>query len=192
MKHINNGDELLLFLEALSNSHRLRIISILSNGKQYVSQLARELGMSRPLLYLHLQKLEEANIVSSDMELLESGKAAKYYMLNSFELQLNEELISKLEPILTLKKIRKWRIKSMSNGATGVNIGDIVSTIIILGFMVIPIILIVLFYKAYKKNGERAEERLSIEKQQTLNLQKQVDELNKRVGKIESFLKEVD
>ncbi|MEG0438007.1 MAG: hypothetical protein RR587_02110 [Solibacillus sp.] len=80
----------------------------------------------------------------------------------------------------------------MSNGATGVNIGDIVSTIIILGFMVIPIILIVLFYKACKKNGDRAEERLSIEKQQTLNLQKQVDELNKRVGKIESLLKEVD
>ena len=104
MKHINNGDELLLFLEALSNPHRLRIISILSNGKQYVSQLARELGMSRPLLYLHLQKLEEAKLISSDMELLESGKAAKYYMLNSFELHLNEELISKLEPTLTLKK----------------------------------------------------------------------------------------
>lgn len=107
MKHINNGDELLLFLEALSNPHRLRIISILGDGKQYVSQLARVLGMSRPLLYLHLQKLEEANLVSSDMELLESGKAAKYYMLKSFNLQINEELISKLEPTLTLKKNKK-------------------------------------------------------------------------------------
>lgn len=107
MKHINNGDELLLFLEALSNPHRLRIISILSSGKQYVSQLARELGMSRPLLYLHLQKLEEANLVKSNMELLENGKVAKYYMLNSFELQLNEDLISKLEPTLTFKKNKK-------------------------------------------------------------------------------------
>lgn len=107
MKHINNGDELLLFLEALSNPHRLRIISILSSGKQYVSQLARELGMSRPLLYLHLQKLEEANLVSNNMELLENGKAAKYYMLNSFELQLNEDLISKLESTLTFKKNKK-------------------------------------------------------------------------------------
>ncbi|MFB9221346.1 ArsR/SmtB family transcription factor [Kurthia sibirica] len=107
MKHINNGNELLLFLEALSNPHRLRIISILSNGKQYVSQLARELGMSRALLYLHLQKLEEANLVSSDMELLESGKAAKYYRLNSFDLQLNEELISRLETTLTFKKNKK-------------------------------------------------------------------------------------
>lgn len=107
MKYINNGDELLLFLEALSNPHRLRIISILSNGKQYVSQLARELGMSRPLLYLHLQKLEEANLVSSDMEILASGKAAKYYMLNSFEVQLNDLLISKLAPTLTFKKNKK-------------------------------------------------------------------------------------
>jgi predicted transcriptional regulator len=107
MKEMNNGDELLLFLEALSNPHRLRIISILSKGKQYVSQLARELGMSRPLLYLHLQKLEEANLVSSDLELLESGKAAKYYMLNSFDLQLNEELVSRLVPTLTSKKNKK-------------------------------------------------------------------------------------
>ncbi|MFY0521603.1 ArsR/SmtB family transcription factor [Lysinibacillus sphaericus] len=107
MKHIDNGNELLLFLEALSNPQRLRIISILSNGKQYVSQLARELGISRPLLYLHLQKLEEANLVSSDMELLESGKAAKYYMLNSFNFLLNEELITRLEPTLTMKKNKK-------------------------------------------------------------------------------------
>ena len=107
MKEINNGDQLLLFLEALSNPHRLRIISILSKDKQYVSQLARELGMSRPLLYLHLQKLEDANLVSSDMEILDSGKAAKYYMLNTFNLVLNEEVITRLEPTLTLKKNKK-------------------------------------------------------------------------------------
>ena len=103
MKHINSGDELLLFLEALSNPHRMRIISILSTGKQYVSQLARELSISRPLLYLHLQKLEEAKIVTSDMELLESGKAAKYYTLNPFNVQLNEQLISELISTLSLK-----------------------------------------------------------------------------------------
>ena len=55
MKHIKNGDKLLLVLEALSNPYRLKIIAILKNEKKYVSQLARELGISRPLLYLHLQ-----------------------------------------------------------------------------------------------------------------------------------------
>lgn len=80
----------------------------------------------------------------------------------------------------------------MSNGATSVNIGDIIATIFTLGFIVIPIILVALFYRAYKKNTKRSEERLNIEKQQTFNLQKQVDELNDRVGKIEKLLKEVD
>lgn len=80
----------------------------------------------------------------------------------------------------------------MSHGVSGVNIGDLVATIVMLGFMVIPIILVVLFYRAYKKNVKRAEERLKVEKQQTFYLQKQVDELNERVGKIESLLKEVD
>ncbi len=100
----NNGDELLVVLEALSNPHRLKIISILSEGKQYVSQLAREMGISRPLLYLHLQKLEEANLVRNDMEILESGKAAKYYTLNPFQLEINETIIRSLTPSLTTKK----------------------------------------------------------------------------------------
>lgn len=104
MIHFNYGDELLLFLEALSNSHRLRIIAVLSEGRQYVSELARELGISRPLLYLHLQKLEEANIVSSSMEILESGKTAKYYILNSFQVEVNEKMIASLASTLTIKK----------------------------------------------------------------------------------------
>ncbi|WP_432356071.1 ArsR/SmtB family transcription factor [Sporosarcina sp. A2] len=104
MIHFNDGDELLLVLEALSNPHRLKIISVLSDGKQYVSELARELGISRPLLYLHLQKLEEANLVSSVMEISESGKAMKFYSLNSFHFVLDEKLIQLLTPSLTIKK----------------------------------------------------------------------------------------
>ncbi|EIM08579.1 ArsR family transcriptional regulator [Planococcus antarcticus DSM 14505] len=69
-----------------------------------MSQLARELGISRPLLYLHLQKLEEAELVTSDMEILESGKAAKYYMLNSFQIELNDQLVHKLANSLSVKK----------------------------------------------------------------------------------------
>ncbi|GGG72904.1 ArsR/SmtB family transcription factor [Paenibacillus radicis (ex Gao et al. 2016)] len=104
MTHFNNGDELLLVLEALSNPHRLKIVAVLSEGRQYVSELARELGMSRPLLYLHLQKLEEANIVTSSLEILESGKTAKYYILNPFDFALNEQMIARLAPTLTFKK----------------------------------------------------------------------------------------
>lgn len=104
MEHFDTGDELLLVLEALSNPQRLKIISVLSEGRQYVSHLARELGISRPLLYLHLQKLEEANLVTTDMEILETGQAAKYYQLNHFQFELSETIIHKLSSSLTMKK----------------------------------------------------------------------------------------
>jgi len=107
MIHFNDGNELLAHLEALSNPHRLKIIAVLSEGRQYVSELARLLGMSRPLLYLHLQKLEEVNLVTSNMEILESGKAAKFYALTSFQLEVNEELIHRLAPTLTMSKKNK-------------------------------------------------------------------------------------
>lgn len=97
------GDELLVILEALSNPYRLKIISILHEERQYVSQLARILGISRPLLYLHLQRLEEANLIKGQHEISESGKAMKYYELNAFQLTLNAELISEAVASLSVK-----------------------------------------------------------------------------------------
>jgi DNA-binding transcriptional ArsR family regulator len=56
-----DGDRLLAMLAALANPHRLRIVAALATGgRNYVSQLARDIGLSRPLLHLHLQKLAEA------------------------------------------------------------------------------------------------------------------------------------
>ena len=98
------GDELLALFEALSNPHRLNIISVLSLGRQYVSQLARDTEMSRPLLYMHLKKLELAGIVKSEMELSEDGKAMKYYELVSFDFHINQEMITKAVKSLTTKK----------------------------------------------------------------------------------------
>lgn len=98
------GDELLALFEALSNPHRLNIISVLSVGRQYVSQLARDTEMSRPLLYMHLKKLELAGIVKSEMELSEDGKAMKFYELISFDFHVNQEMITKAVKTLTTKK----------------------------------------------------------------------------------------
>ena len=94
-------------LAALANPHRLRIIAALtSGGRNYVSQLARELGISRPLLHLHLQKLEDAGLVTSQLELSEDGKALNYFEVRSFDFALTpaaiaeavKSLTSKLEP----------------------------------------------------------------------------------------------
>lgn len=104
MKQPITGDELLALFEALANPHRLRIIAILSNGRQYVSQLAREAEMSRPLLYMHLKKLENANIVKTEMEISEDGKAMKFYELEDFDFHITEELIKESVKTLTIKK----------------------------------------------------------------------------------------
>ncbi|WP_172370971.1 ArsR/SmtB family transcription factor [Sporosarcina jiandibaonis] len=93
-----------VLFEALSNPHRLKIISVLCMGRQYVSQLARDTEMSRPLLYMHLKKLEQAGIVKSEMELSEDGKAMKYYQLVSFDFHINQEMITRAVKTLTIQK----------------------------------------------------------------------------------------
>ncbi len=87
-------------LAALSNPHRLRIIAALAGGRNYVSQLARELGISRPLLHLHLQRLEGAGLVSGVLELSEDGKAMKFFEVTPFAISLTPEEITRA--VLTL------------------------------------------------------------------------------------------
>jgi ArsR family transcriptional regulator len=62
-------NEIIKLCEALSNRHRLRIIAALSEKKEkkkYTFELTRELEISRPLLYLHLRKLEEVGILKGE------------------------------------------------------------------------------------------------------------------------------
>ena len=90
-----NGYRMLLILAALSNPHRLRIIAALrAEGRNYVSRLAREVGMSRPLLHLHLQKLEAAGLVRGQLELSNDGKALHYFEVTDFNLALNPQSIA--------------------------------------------------------------------------------------------------
>jgi predicted transcriptional regulator len=99
-----SGDQLLAMLAALANPHRLRIIAVLtSGGRNYISQLAREIGISRPLLHLHLQKLEEAGLVTSRLELSRDGKALNYFEVNSFGIELTPAAITEAAASLTAK-----------------------------------------------------------------------------------------
>jgi DNA-binding transcriptional ArsR family regulator len=82
-------------LTAVANPLRLRVIAELSGGRVHVSELARRLGISRPLLYMHLDRLEKASIVTGHLELSEDGKAMKYFQLAPFELRLNAEIITR-------------------------------------------------------------------------------------------------
>jgi len=89
------GDQLLAALSALANPHRLRIVAALTKGgRNYVSQLAREVGISRPLLHLHLQKLEDAGLVTSKLELSSDGKALNYFDVAKFDFELTPAAIA--------------------------------------------------------------------------------------------------
>lgn len=91
-------------LSALANPHRLRIIAALTvGGRNYVSQLAREIGISRPLLHLHLQKLEEAGLVTSKLELSSDGKALNYFEVADFGAGLTPAAIAEAAKTLTIK-----------------------------------------------------------------------------------------
>ena len=87
------GDELLRVLATLANPHRLRVVAALADERNYVSRLARQLGISRALLQVHLRKLEAAGLVSADIEVSEDGKAMKFYQVTPFVLQLTPKTI---------------------------------------------------------------------------------------------------
>jgi DNA-binding transcriptional ArsR family regulator len=97
-----SGDRLLAALAALASPPRLRIIAALkAGGRNYVSQLAREVGISRPLLHLHLQKLEEAGLVTSKLELSDDGKALNYFEVVDFDFELTPTAIVRAVKSLT-------------------------------------------------------------------------------------------
>jgi DNA-binding transcriptional ArsR family regulator len=80
-------------LTAVDHPLRLRIVAELAGGRVHVSELARRLEMSRPLLYMHLDRLEKAGMVTGQLELSEDGKAMKYFQLVPFELRVTAETI---------------------------------------------------------------------------------------------------
>ena len=93
MNETLTSEQLLAMLTAIAHPLRLRIIAELAEGRVHVSELARRLGMSRPLLYMHLDRLEKAGLVTGQLELSEDGKAMKYFELVPFEVRVTAETV---------------------------------------------------------------------------------------------------
>ncbi len=101
------GDRLLAAMAALANPHRLRVIATLqADGRAYVSELARKVGISRPLLHLHLQKLQEAALVTSRLELSRDGKALNYFEVADFDIDLTPAAITEAVASLTTPSLK--------------------------------------------------------------------------------------
>jgi len=96
-----NGDALLRALSALANPHRLRILAALSEDSTHVSQLARDLGIGRPLVHMHLARLEAAGLVTGHHEVSEDGKAMRMVEVTDFALRLDPATIAALATSIT-------------------------------------------------------------------------------------------
>ncbi|MFD6192252.1 ArsR/SmtB family transcription factor [Streptomyces sp. NPDC060275] len=95
------GDELLKVLSALGNPHRMRIVAALLESRNYVSALARLIGMGRPLLHMHLQRLEAAGLVAGTLEVAEDGKTVKYYDVTPFCYELTPRVVAQAATTIT-------------------------------------------------------------------------------------------
>lgn len=74
--------------------------------------------------------------------------------------------------------------------ATGFNTGDIIATAITLGILIFVIVVVLLVIsKLVRKRGNGNS---ALEQERTLQLQKQVEDLNARLTKVEKLLREVE
>lgn len=88
-----SAQELSSRLAAIASPQRMRILAALAGEALHVSELARRLAMSRPLLYMHLTKLEEAGFVTGHLELSADGKALKRFQIQTFSLTIDMAMI---------------------------------------------------------------------------------------------------
>ncbi len=89
-----DAEELAKRLTAIASVQRLRILANLAAGTVHVSELARRVGMSRALLYMHLTKLEEAGYVAGHLELSDDGKALKIFQIVPFSLTIDQAAVT--------------------------------------------------------------------------------------------------
>ncbi|ADI73666.1 MULTISPECIES: winged helix-turn-helix domain-containing protein [Methanohalobium] len=83
--------------EAISHPLRLKLIYMLAEREWYVYELAKELKISRQVLYLHLKRLEKADFVESDLRLEdEDMRAKKFFRLKQFDVEVGIEDLNRI------------------------------------------------------------------------------------------------
>ena len=98
MPMVQSVEELVRIGEALSNPIRVRILKMLCEKEWYVYEMAKVLGISRQLLYLHLKKLEKAGLVESELRLEpDDPRAKKYYRAKPFRIIIDNEVVKSLK-----------------------------------------------------------------------------------------------
>jgi len=89
-----NLEKLCKIFEALSNPMRVQIYIDLINEPKSIYEIAKKFKVSRPVIYAHLKKLEDANLVENEMK-IEGGRAKKIYKSRPLKLTIDSETLKK-------------------------------------------------------------------------------------------------
>ena len=90
------NEELVSQLKALGQIIRLEIMITLTEGEKYLSDIAKQVGVSRALAKVHLNKLYEAKLVDTRVVLVEDeARALRYYKLRDFHIELSPEKLKR-------------------------------------------------------------------------------------------------
>ena len=100
---LSSHEDYTKLFDALSHPMRIKAIGILSEKRRYVSELAKIMKMSRPLLYMHIKKLEEAAIITGSYEISEFGKTMKYYEVKPFTIHLTPDLLTEISKTIPIE-----------------------------------------------------------------------------------------
>ena len=78
--------------DALSNPIRIKIVHLLNKKPMNIYELAKTLNLSRPVIYTHLKKLEDADLVESDL-ILDDARAKRIYKSKEFKFCIDNKKI---------------------------------------------------------------------------------------------------
>jgi DNA-binding transcriptional ArsR family regulator len=82
-------------LAALGHPTRLMILKELTKGENYLSEIAKNIGISRALAKVHLKRLRESGLVESRiLTLEEEARALRFYKLLDFSINISNETLA--------------------------------------------------------------------------------------------------
>ena len=83
-------------LSALGHPTRIRILMELTKGENYLSEVAKNVGISRALAKVHLKKLRENGLVESRiLTLEEEARALRFYKILDFSFNISTESLAR-------------------------------------------------------------------------------------------------
>ena len=89
-------DEIAVKLSALGHPTRIRILIELTKGENYLSEIAKNVGISRALAKVHLKKLKESGLVESKiLTLEEEARALRFYKILDFSFNISNESLAR-------------------------------------------------------------------------------------------------